>query len=67
MDGECQLPPLCKRGQRILEIRGRIVALKEIVDPGSILRMYRATVDDLELLAEVEIEIQRLNPPSGSK
>jgi hypothetical protein len=61
-DGECKLPALCATGQRILEIRDRIITLQDIVDPGSILRMYGADLEDIELLAEVEEEIRRLNP-----
>jgi len=39
---------------RILEIHSRIRALKGLVDGGTILRMYGAGMDDLEMLALVE-------------
>jgi len=66
-EGECKLPPLCARGRRILEIRDRIINLRDIVDPGSILRIYRADDEDIELLALVEEELQKLNPKNEEK
>ena len=50
-----------------MEIRNRVLSLKDIIDPGSILRLYRADIEDIELLAEVEEETRRLNPGKGNE
>ena len=59
----CWLPELDETGHRILEIRGKLIALKDLVDPGTVLRMYRATKEDIELLAAVEEEMRKIMPP----
>lgn len=70
-DGECKIPPLDEQGMRILEIRNRILELKDLVDAGAILNIYRATEEDLELLAAWEQEIQKseskCNPAKKAK
>lgn len=55
----CWLPELDEAGQRILEIRGKLIALKDLVDPGTVLRMYSATLEDIEILATVEEEMKK--------
>ena len=57
-EGECPIPPLDAQGQRILEIRERIIELRDLVDSGAILRIYRADEEDLELLALWEKEVR---------
>ena len=54
----CPVPPVTLQGQRILEIRARLVQLHELVDGGTILRLYEVTREELELLAVVEGEIR---------
>ena len=54
----CPVPPVTIQGQRILEIRARLVQLHELVDGGTILRLYGVTREELELLAVVEGEIR---------
>lgn len=50
----CLVPPLGERGQRVMAIREKIVKLKDLIDPGAVLAMYGATVEDLNLLAKAE-------------
>ena len=50
----CKIPPLSERGARVLAVREKLVKLKDLVDPGTILFMYAVSVDDLNLLAEIE-------------
>ncbi len=59
-DKGCKVPPLDEHGQRILEIRDRLVSLHELVDAGTILRLYRATKEDIEMLAIIESELKKL-------
>ncbi len=61
-EGECRVPGPGERGQWILEMRSLIIKLHDLVDPGSILGMYGADLEDIKLLAEAEEEIRRLNP-----
>lgn len=46
-----------------MEIRGRLIALKDLLGPDAILKSYRVTLEDIELLAFVEDEIRRIAPP----
>ncbi len=59
----CWLQELDEAGHRILEIRGKLIALKELVDPGTILRMYKVSLEEIELLAAVEEEMRKITPP----
>ncbi|GER92689.1 hypothetical protein A45J_0407 [hot springs metagenome] len=56
----CLIPPLDEQGQRILEIRDRLITLHDIVDAGTILRLYDATKEDVEMMAIVEKELKML-------
>lgn len=51
------------KGQRIIEIRETLFTLKGIVDAGTILRLYEATRDDIEMLAFIEREMKKLSVP----
>ena len=55
----CLIPPLDERGKRIMGLRGKIITLKELLPADVILKMYQATIDDIELLAAVEEEIKK--------
>ena len=55
----CLIPPLDERGSRVMQIRDMLVRLKDLVDAGTVLRMYGAGIDDLELLALLEDEIRK--------
>lgn len=57
----CWLPPLPEGLQRIFEIRDRLVTLHELVDAGTILRLYDADIEDIELLAVIEGELKALS------
>jgi hypothetical protein len=50
----CMIPPLGEKGIRIMDIRGKLTLLKGLVDSGTILSLYGATRDDLDLLMKVE-------------
>jgi len=54
----CLIPSLRPAGQRVLEIRSRIVQLQRLIDPGTICRLFDADLDDLRLLALVETELK---------
>lgn len=58
----CLVPPLDSDGQRIIELRGLILSLHPTIDPGTVCKLYGATLDDLRLLAVVENELRTLNP-----
>ncbi len=45
-------------GRRILETRGLIVRLRNLIDPGTVCRICNVERDDLELLALVEDELR---------
>lgn len=59
-DKGCLIPQLDEQGQRILDIRDRLITLHDIMDAGTILRMYDATKEDIEMLAIVENELKKL-------
>jgi len=54
----CLIPQLLPEGQRALEMRSTILRLRNLIDPGTICRMYDADMDDLQLLALVEDELK---------
>lgn len=58
--GECVIPELDALGSRIIELRTMLVRLKDMVDPRTILRLYDADREDLELLAETEDAIREM-------
>lgn len=59
-DKGCLIPPLTEQGQRILEIRDRLITLHDIMDAGTILSMYDATKEDIEMLSIIEKELKML-------
>ena len=56
------IPPLSEKGQHIMELRAKLISLNGLVDPGTILKMYDADIEDIELLAFLEEAIKDLNP-----
>ena len=66
-DGECRIPPPDSKGQRILEIRQKLISLHELVDAGTILKMYDANFEDIELLAAMEEELGKLKEEEETK
>jgi len=56
----CMVPSLSERGREIMELRAKLISLSGLVDPGTILKMYGADIDDIELLAFVEEGIKKL-------
>jgi hypothetical protein len=51
---KCLVPRLEPEAQRVMELRGLIVRLRDLVDAGTILKMCGADLEDLALLATVE-------------
>ena len=58
----CMIPTLSERGQHIMELRAKLMSLNGLVDPGTILKMYDADIEDIELLAFLEEAIKDLKP-----
>lgn len=56
------IPPLSDSGQHIMELRVKLISLNGLVDPGTILKMYDADIDDIELLTFLEEAIKDLKP-----
>jgi len=54
----CLVPAVDQKGLRVLEMRSLLVQLRPLVDPGTVLRMCDADLDDLKLLAIIEAELQ---------
>ena len=50
----CLIPPLGAEEARVLEMRALLVSLAGLVSPEAILRIYGATLRQLELLAYLE-------------
>jgi len=50
----CAIPPLNEWGRRVMDIREKLTKLRNLVDPGTILGLYGATREDLDLLIKVE-------------
>lgn len=55
---DCPIPRLTAEARRVMKLRSMLVRLHEIIDPGTICKMFNATLDDLELLALVEDELK---------
>jgi len=58
----CLIPALDERGARVMQIRDKLVRLRDLVDAGTVLKMYGADLDDIELLAVLEDEIKKNAP-----
>jgi len=59
-EGTCYIPDPGEQGRRILEIYNKLITLQGLVDSGTILKMYDATIEDLELLAFLKEEIDKM-------
>ncbi len=59
-DRGCPIPQPGERGRKILEIRARLISLQGLVDPGTILRMYDAGREDIDMLAFLEEELREM-------
>ncbi len=60
-DKGCRIPMLDQRELRIIDIRGKLVSLRGLIDSGIILEMYDATREDIEMIIFIEDEIQKMN------
>ncbi len=54
----CRIPPLGVEEARVLRMRSMLVRLQGLVDAPTVLSMFGATREDIELLAEVEDELR---------
>ncbi|MCK4786206.1 MAG: hypothetical protein KAV87_20785 [Desulfobacteraceae bacterium] len=45
-----------------MELRAKLMSLNGLVDSGTILKMYGADIEDIELLAFIEEAIKELKP-----
>ncbi|MBI5057006.1 MAG: hypothetical protein HZB61_10370 [Nitrospirae bacterium] len=57
---QCWIPQPDERGQFIFAIRDKLIRLQGLVDPGTILRLYSADIEDIEMLAFLEDEIKKM-------
>jgi hypothetical protein len=62
----CWIPKLDERGQRILELRSKLIALQGLVDSETILKMYDATIEDIEMLSFLEEELKKMQTDNPS-
>ena len=62
----CVIPALNSASGRVMKLRSMLVRLHEIVDPGTICKMFNATLEDLELLAMIEDELKPEAQPDPS-
>ena len=53
----CRVPPLTERGARVLALREKLVHLRRLVDPATVLAIYGAGPEELDLLAAVEKDL----------
>ena len=58
----CMIPSLSEKGQHVMELRAKLMSLNGLVDSCTILKMYGADIEDIELLAFIEEAIKELKP-----
>jgi hypothetical protein len=56
--GQCPIPGLSAGEARVMEMRSLLIRLRGVVDGGTVLRTYGATIDELELLGAIEDELR---------
>jgi len=61
-DGGCLIPPLMPGPARALEIRDKLQRLSGLNIGSSVLDLYRASIDDLDLIAIAEDELREEQP-----
>ncbi len=57
----CLVPPLGPEEARVMELRARVMRLRELVGAEAVLRLSGATLKDLELLAVVEDTLKEMD------
>lgn len=56
----CPIPKLSDTGARVMEIRGLLISLAEIVDPATVISICGGmSKAELQLMAALETEIQK--------
>ncbi len=63
----CIIPSLEGTGARVMAMRERLTSLKGLVDSGTVLALYEATREDLEMLAKVEEAMGTMKQPGSMK
>ena len=61
----CRIPRLSPPGERVMQIRGLLMALAPTVDPGTVCRICQVDREDLTLLALIENELSQQRKPDG--
>lgn len=62
----CLLPKLTDAGQRAMEQRQKIAKLSRVVTPLEAVKLIGATIEDIELIALIEEELEK-NQPEGTR
>jgi len=57
-DKGCRISPLRPDEHRVLELRHKLITLRDLIDSGTILKICGATKEDIEILALVEEELK---------
>ncbi len=57
----CLIPDLSPDALRIWEIRDRLLSLRDLLGAGPVLQAYGVTLDDLELLADLENALKAMD------
>ena len=50
---------------RVLGLRNKLITLKELIDPATVLRLYGATREDVEMIAAIEEELKITDEGNG--
>lgn len=61
----CRIPRLSPPGERVMQIRGLLMALAPTVDPGTVCRICQVDREDLTLLALIENELTEQRKTHG--
>lgn len=62
----CWIPPLPTDAARVLALRDKLIRLRRLGIGAEIMRMYQVTLDDLDLLALIDNELNpREDNPHG--
>jgi hypothetical protein len=64
-DKGCIIPPLGEYESRIMGLRTRLVMLKDLADPKDVLAAQGATLEEIDLIAEVERIVEKLQPKNN--
>ena len=63
----CLIPPLSPDEARVLEMRSKLITLGELVGRETILKMFGATKEDIEMLEAVEGELSAIHQKGNER